>query len=57
MGCVTGGEASVEITHPHIARVQRVLLQYAQIMRLDHPLNVNKKYEHICKIYPSETVG
>lgn len=26
-------------------------------MRLDHPLNVNKKYEHICKLYPAETVG
>lgn len=31
--------------------------QYIQIMRLDHPLNINKKYEYLCKLYPSETVG
>jgi hypothetical protein len=26
-------------------------------MRLDNPLNINKKYEHICKINMSETTG
>lgn len=31
--------------------------QYLQIMSLDNPVNVNKRYEHVQRLNPNETVG
>lgn len=28
-----------------------------QMMALESPININKRYEHVEKLYPQETVG
>ncbi len=58
MGCSSPTNAGIpNIPSQHLNRVMYNLTQLLQVSDIHHPLNVNKKYEHLAKINEGGMIG